>query len=262
MSEKYLGQIDIHGGGGDLIFPHHENEIAQSEALGKAPYAKYWMHVGMLTSGHKKMSKSLGNFSTLRELVQEKKIPPEVIRFFLLSGHYRMPMEYSEALLASAQSSLSRIENCWKLLKQTTMEGIDTLTETEETWLKEAGEFRVDFEARMDDDFNTADAISVIFELVKFVNVRVHGQDASKPFAEGLLVLFDQFCELLGLVIGESKEEDTDTSGTSEIEALIAQRQEARTNKDWAAADKIRDALAAQGIILEDTPAGVRWTKK
>ncbi|MCL2422013.1 MAG: cysteine--tRNA ligase, partial [Defluviitaleaceae bacterium] len=143
MSEKYLGQIDIHGGGGDLTFPHHENEIAQSEALGKSPYAKYWMHVGMLTSGHKKMSKSLGNFFTLRELIEIQKIPPVVIRFFLLSGHYRMPMEYSEALLESAQKSLGRIENCWEMLKQVSDDGAETLTEAEAALLKEAESFRV-----------------------------------------------------------------------------------------------------------------------
>jgi len=255
MSEKYLGQIDIHGGGGDLIFPHHENEIAQSEALGKIPYAKYWMHVGMLTSGHKKMSKSLGNFSTLREVVE--KFPPVVIRFFLLAGHYRMPMEYSEALLESAQKSLGRIENCREMLKLAEGEGVDTLTGAEAAWLKESERFRVDFEARMDDDFNTADAISVIFELVKFVNVRVHGQAVSKLFTEGLLKLLDHFCDLLGLemTVAEAK-------GSAEIESLIAQRQEARKNKDWALADKIRDGLAAEGIVLEDTPTGVRWTKK
>jgi len=263
IARKYLGYIDIHGGGEDLTFPHHENEIAQSEALQDAPLAKYWMHNGHLTSDHKKMSKSLGNFFTLRDVVA--KFPPVVVRFFLLSSHYRMPMEYSEALLESAQKGLARIENCWEMLRQaavgeTDAASADCLTKAEEEWLKEAESFRADFEARMEDDFNTADAISVVFELVKFANVRVHGQAISKPFAEGLLKCLKLFCGLLGLAIeGQIKEIALDDL---EIDALIDQRQEARKNKDWATADKIRDDLAAKGIVLEDTTAGVRWTIK
>ena len=242
MVRKYLGTVDIHGGGEDLIFPHHENEIAQSEALQKEPFARYWMHNGPLTSGHKKMSKSLGNFFTLREI--SEKFPHDVIRFFLLSGHYRMPMEYSEELLEAAAKGLSRIKNCRALLES---EAPNYSASPDTAVLAEIEKFKANFEARMDDDFNTADAIATIFELVRFAN--------SNP-AKGLLEMLDRLCGLLGLNL--AKEEESDP----EIEALIAKRQEARKNKDWAAADKIRDDLAAQGIVLEDTQAGVRWTRK
>jgi len=299
MAKKYLDHVDIHGGGEDLIFPHHENEIAQSEALQAEPFAKYWMHNGPLTSGHKKMSKSLGNFFTLREVAE--KFPHEVIRFFLLSGHYRMPMEYSEALLESSQKGLERINNCWALL--IALGTLDEITEEEKAWLKEAKNFKTNFDARMDNDFNTADAVAIVFELVKFANIRINGNVVSRPFTNKLRELLEQLCGLLGLEIGltlgrsisvkrsanfgfhtdiktentmpftheidgeihgivtsrESAKEDFDTS---DIEAKIARRQEARKNKDWATADKIRDDLAAQGIVLEDTPTGVRWTQK
>jgi len=249
MVRRYLGRVDIHGGGEDLIFPHHENEIAQSEALGEAPFAKYWMHNGPLTNGHKKMSKSLGNFFTLRDVAD--KFPHDVIRFFLISGHYRMPMEYSETLLESSQKGLARIKNCRALLKQAAGDESDT---------KEAVKFKMDFEARMEDDFNTADAIAVIFEMVKFANVHIHEGTLTPPVAKGLLDTLEQLCALLGLVPSEEKTE-TGTD-TAEIEVLISMRQEARQNKNWAEADKIRDELTAMGIVLEDTPSGVRWTKK
>jgi len=257
MVKEYLqGNVDIHGGGEDLIFPHHENEIAQSEALQDAPFVKYWMHNGMLTNKHKKMSKSLGNFFTFRDVAE--RFPPEIIRFFLLSGHYRMPLEYSEALLESAQKGFARIKKCWELLGDAAKSGAETLSENEAIWLKEAEAFKRDFEARMEDDFNTADAISVVFELVKFINVKMHEQDISKPFAKGMQEILDQLLDLLGL----AQTENTVHSNEDEIEALIAQRQEARKNKNWAEADKIRDDLLAQGIVLEDTPTGVRWTAK
>ena len=259
MVKEYLqGEVDIHGGGEDLIFPHHENEIAQSEALQDTPFAKYWMHNGLLTSKHKKMSKSLGNFFTFREVVE--KFPPEVIRFFLLSGHYRMPLEYSEDLLESAQKGFARIKKCWELLGDAAKDNdrAEALSENEIIWLKEAGEFKTDFEARMDDDFNTADAISVVFELVKFVNIKMREQDISKPFAKGLREILDKLLDLLGLTQVESSVHNNE----GEIEALIARRQEARKNKNWAEADKIRDDLLVRGIILEDTPTGVRWTVK
>jgi len=247
MVRKFLGYVDIHGGGADLIFPHHENEIAQSEALQSEPFAKYWMHVGMLTNGHKKMSKSLGNFFTLRETAE--KFPHELIRFFLISGHYRMPMEYSEALLESAQKALERIKNCRALL----LEAADDKAELP----KEAESFKADFEARLDDDFNTADAVAVIFELVRFANTRLHEGGLSGSQARGVAELIDSMCGLLGLSFA-AEESDVD----AEIEALIAERQAARAAKDWAAADQIRDTLAEKGIVLEDTPSGVRWTRK
>jgi len=250
---KYLGDVDIHGGGGDLIFPHHENEIAQSEALQDKPLAKYWMHNGMLTSGHKKMGKSLGNFSTLREVGE--KFSYDVIRFFLLSAHYRMPLEYSKDLLESNRKALERIKTCRNLLNS-----VDTndksLNPEEQSWLDEGKAFITDFESRMEDDFNTADAISVIFDFVKFVNVRVNGVEVSKTLADGLLQFLDTMCGLLGFAFEENQATDP------EIDNLVAQRQEARKNKDWATADKIRDELAARDIVIEDTPTGVRWTKK
>ena len=295
IAKKYLTHVDIHGGGEDLIFPHHENEIAQSEALQQEPFAKYWMHNGPLTNGHKKMSKSLGNFFTLREV--KDKFPHEVIRFFLLSGHYRMPMEYSETLLKSAQKGLTRINTCWTLLLATGVE--QEISSEEKAWLEEAKIFKTNFENCMDNDFNTADAISVIFELVKFANIKVNGNAVSKDFTKGLFDILEQLCGLLGLELGvklsrsiaeiktaqlknlglinnvntldyhgdgQSNKPDevkADTSFTeAEIEVLITQRQEARKNKEWAKADKIRDDLAAQGIVLEDTPTGVRWTIK
>jgi len=247
---KYIEDVDIHGGGTDLIFPHHENEIAQSEALQDKPYAKYWMHNAMLTRGNKKMGKSLGNFSTLREV--SEKFSFNVIRFFLLSGHYRMPLEYSDELLESAQKSLERIQTCWSMLKAVDDNdiGLDLAD------LREAEAFIKTFESRMDDDFNTADAISIIFEFVKFANIRVNGQEVSKAFADKLLELLELMCGLLGIEFEEQEE------SSPEIDKLVEQRQEARKNKDWALADKIRDELTAMGIVLEDTATGVRWTKK
>ena len=250
---KYLVDVDIHGGGTDLIFPHHENEIAQSEALQDKPFAKYWMHNGMLTRGHKKMGKSLGNFSTLREVAE--KFSYDVIRFFLLSSHYRMPLEYSEELLESNKRALERIKTCHTLLQASGDMG-KSLTSEEQTWLEDAKAFIVHFESRMDDDFNTADAISVIFDFVKFVNIRVNGVEISKTLADGLLQILDTMCGLLGFHFEENQADDP------EIDHLVAQRQEARKNKDWAMADKIRDELTAMGVVLEDTATGVRWTKK
>ena len=263
MVNEYLDYVDIHGGGEDLIFPHHENEIAQSEALQEEPLAKYWMHNGMLTIGHKKMSKSLGNFTTLRELAE--KFSYDVIRFYLLSGHYRMPLEYGEALIEANQRSLNRIKNCRVLLADAAISAGETLSEAEVGYLEEAKKFRADFEARMDDDFNTADAISVIFELVRFTN-RLVNADAStplsKPCAEGLIALLDELCGILGLDIktaAGNAGSNQNGPASEEIELLITQRQEARKNKDWALADKIRDDLSARGIIIEDTTTGVKW---
>ena len=254
MVKKYLSHVDIHGGGSDLIFPHHENEIAQSEALQDGPFVHYWMHVGMLTNNHKKMSKSLGNFTTLRQTAE--KFPHEVIRFFLLSGHYRMPMEYSEELLESARRAFERIKNCRHLLEEAIADGADGATDAD--FVHEAKAYFEDFIASLEDDFNTADAISVIFELVRAVNTRAHKAALPKAFAEQMLEVMNNMCELLGLGFA-AVNEDVDTG---EIETLIAQRQEARKNKNWAEADKIREDLTERGIILEDTAAGVRWTRK
>ena len=242
MVKKYWGYVDIHGGGADLIFPHHENEIAQSESLQEEPFAKYWMHVGMLTNGHKKMSKSLGNFFTLRDTAQS--FPHEVIRFFLLSGHYRMPMEYGNDLLESAAKGLERIKNCRNSLEK---------YDCDSALLKEAEKFKEDFTASMDDDFNTADAIAAVFDLVRFANTRMRSNEE----VSGLAGLLDELCAILGLSLLEEEQ-----TLEEEVEALIAQRQEARKNKDFALADKIRNDLLAKGIVLEDTRSGVQWTRK
>ncbi|MDR1664661.1 MAG: cysteine--tRNA ligase [Clostridiales bacterium] len=259
MAKKYLGEtIDIHGGGQDLMFPHHENEIAQSEAANGAEFARYWMHSGIITSGHKKMSKSVGNFSTLREVAE--KFPYDVIRFFFLSGHYRMPIEYSEELLASAQSGLTRIKNARGALAFI-MENTEkpALSDAEKALLSQAERFPAGFEAAMDDDFNTADAITAIFELVRFIhsNTDVNNPGGvSRAFAEALMAQTDKLCGILGFDLSGPQQTD------AEVEALIAQRQAARKNKDWAAADRIRDELNARGIVLEDTAGGVRWSYK
>ena len=245
MARKYLGHVDIHGGGEDLIFPHHENEIVQSEALQETPFARYWMHNGPLTNGHKKMSKSLGNFFTLREVAE--KFPHDVIRFFLLLGHYRMPMEYGEDLLEAAGKGLTRIKNCRTLL---------ALVDADKGTDVDLKRFKSDFEVSMEDDFNTADAISVIFELVKFANVLMHDGNLSKSDANRIMEMLDELCALIGIIF-----EDDDAVDEAEIEELIAKRQEARKNKNWTEADKIRDELASRGITLEDTPSGVRWKK-
>jgi len=267
MIKKYLGDtIDIHGGGEDLIFPHHENEIAQSEAANNAPLARYWMHNGSITSGHKKMSKSLGNFTLLRDAAQ--KFSYQVIRFLLLNVHYRMPLEYSEALLGSAQSSLSRIQKCFDtmsyVIEKTT--GM-VLTEDEKRKTKEADAYRIAFENAMEDDFNTADALAAVFELVRFCNTHVSAirpDQVSGPFVEALLGKLRLLCGLLGLELTQDTVscEIVDASLSSKIEALIEERQEARKRKDWAAADKIRDELSEMNVVLEDTAGGVRWSFK
>jgi cysteinyl-tRNA synthetase len=254
MSKKYLGErFDIHGGGQDLIFPHHENEIAQSEAANGCAFANYWMHNGLLTVGHKKMGKSLGNFVTLRDAAAA--FPYDVIRFFLVSGHYRMPMEYGEHLLESAKSGLTRIKNCASSLTHLAeTAALAQMNEAELGTLKDAEAYRAAFETAMDEDFNTADAVAAVFELVKFVNVNIGAP--SKELALKILGLLSGLCDLLGIIIGDDKRKDGDEAG---IEALIEARNDARKAKDWVRADRIRDELAARGVVLKDTPDGVRW---
>ena len=257
MAKKYLGDhIDIHAGGEDLIFPHHENEIAQSEAANGCDFAKYWLHNGFINVNNEKMSKSKGNFFTLREIAEE--FPYEIIRFFILSAHYRSPLNFSRDLMEAAQNAWERIKTCVTNLAFYANEAKEeSLSEAEKELLNSSKDFNVKFEAAMDDDFNTADAISVIFELVKFANVNT-GENSSKAFVEALSGQIIELCGLLGL----NPEGSSAGVNAEEIEALIAKRQEARKNKDWAAADSIRDQLAQQGIILEDTPSGVRWIYK
>ena len=255
MSKKYLGeQIDIHAGGEDLIFPHHENEIAQSEAANGKEFAKYWMHNGFLNIDNRKMSKSLGNFFTVREI--SEKYDLQVLRFFMLSAHYRSPLNFSAELMESAKTSLERIltaaENLRFLSKNA---GNETLTDEERDLLDKSEEYVQGFEKSMDDDFNTADAIASVFDLVKFINTTAEGS-RSREYLDSLYKTLFRLTDVLGIII-DKKEEILD----EDIEALIEKRQAARKEKNFALADQIRDELLAKGIILEDTREGVKWKK-
>ena len=255
MSKKYLGeQIDIHAGGEDLVFPHHENEIAQSEAANGKEFAKYWMHNAFLNIDNRKMSKSLGNFRTVREISEQYDL--QVLRFFMLSAHYRSPLNFSADLMEAAKNSLERIlEAAGKLSDRKDNGAAENITEEELALLKEAEGFVTKFEAAMDDDFNTADALAAIFELVKFANTNVD-ENSSKEFAGGLYEELFKLSDVLGLKI-EKKEEILD----KEIENLIQERQAARKAKDFKRADEIRDELLKKGIILKDTREGVKWQR-
>lgn len=257
MAKKYLGDtIDIHAGGEDLVFPHHENEIAQSEAANGEPFAKYWIHNGFINVENEKMSKSKGNFFTLREIAAE--IPYDVIRFFILSAHYRSPINFSRDLMISAGNGLERIKTCVKNLAFISEKAENKLLSIDEsTVIRDSEKLKLKFEQAMDDDFNTADAISIIFDLVKVANINVN-ENSSKAFIEFFNDSILNFSEILGFTFNLSEQDSPD----SDIESLIQQREDARKSKDWATADKIRDELAAQGIILEDTSSGVRWSKK
>lgn len=253
MSKKYLGeQIDIHAGGEDLIFPHHENEIAQSEACNGKEFSHYWMHNAFLNIDNRKMSKSLGNFLLVRDI--EKKYDLQVLRFFMLSAHYRSPLNFSAELMEAAKNGLDRILTCatW-LQKQSANEG--ELTNQESEVVEEAKKYVGKFEAAMEDDFNTADAIAAIFELVKYVNTNKTDELSGKA-AKALYEILKQLCDILGIII-EKKEELLD----ADIEALIEERKQARKAKNFARADEIRKELADKGIILEDTRQGVTWKR-
>ncbi|MBO6016181.1 MAG: cysteine--tRNA ligase, partial [Lachnospiraceae bacterium] len=255
MSKKYLGDsIDIHAGGEDLVFPHHENEIAQSEAANGKQFAKYWMHNAFLNIDNKKMSKSLGNFFTVRDI--SEKYDLQVLRFFMLSAHYRSPLNFSAELMEAAKSGLERIVTGASNLKYLAEHAAETeLTETEKQYLEDAKAFADQFDAAMDDDFNTADAIAAIFDLVKFSNT--HAKDgASRAFAKGLLDELVLLSDICGLII--LKEEEL---LDEEIEALIEERTQARKDKNFARADEIRGQLLDKGIILEDTREGVKWKR-
>lgn len=256
MSHKYLGdQIDIHAGGEDLIFPHHENEIAQSEAANGTEFSRYWMHNGFLNINNKKMSKSEGNFFTVREIGE--KYPYEVLRFFMLSGaHYRMPLNFSQDLMESAKSSLGRIKIAMERLEDIVEKGNPGEISTEEQKTLESLHNHVKrFEAAMEDDFNTADAVSVVFEMVKLVNIAFN-MESSKAAVEEGKNLVTRLLDVLGIKAGKEKE-----ILDAQIEDLIAKRQEARKNKDFAKADEIRDILLEKGIVLKDTREGVKWTR-
>lgn len=255
MAKKYLGDtIDIHAGGEDLIFPHHENEIAQSEAANGVQFAKYWMHNGFINVDNEKMSKSKGNFFTLREIVAE--VPYDVVRFFILSGHYRSPINFSRELMQAAGNGLDRIKTCAKNLVFLLNGANGTKTEEEKSLAAECDKFREQFEAAMEDDFNTADAITAIFDIVKFANVNIN-EKSSKEFIQAVEKELKALCEILGIVVEENAEAGVDVE---KIEALIAERTAAKKDKDFARADEIRAQLSEMGIAIEDTRAGVRWS--
>lgn len=255
MSKRYLGeQIDIHAGGEDLVFPHHENEIAQSEAANGKEFAKYWMHNAFLNIDNKKMSKSLGNFRTVREISEQYDL--QVLRFFMLSAHYRSPLNFSADLMEASKSGLNRIVTAVDNLKH--LMGVATvaeLTDEEKEALDKTKEFVDGFDAAMDDDFNTADAIASIFELVKYANTTANAE-SSKAYLKGLFDTIVKLSDVMGLIV--DKEEEL---LAEDIEALIAERQEARKAKNFQRADEIRNELMEKGIILEDTREGVKWKK-
>ena len=255
MAKKYLGDtMDIHAGGEDLIFPHHENEIAQSEAANGKTFAKYWMHNGFIMVNNEKMSKSAGNFFTVREIAAE--FPYEVIRFFILNGHYRSPLNFSRELMQACQNGLERIKNCNTDLQHYIDNSEDTsLKDNEKELLDELDKFRVQFETAMDDDFNTADAISAIYELVRFINKSIK-DNVSKEFAVKEMEMLGKLCGVLGINKEKEKVEDEDTAI---IEELIAKRTEAKKNKNFAEADAIRDKLTEMGVTIKDTRQGVQW---
>ncbi|MBQ4536703.1 MAG: cysteine--tRNA ligase [Lachnospiraceae bacterium] len=257
MSKKYLGEeIDIHAGGEDLVFPHHENEIAQSEAANGKEFAKYWMHNAFLNIDNKKMSKSLGNFFTVRDI--SEKYDLQILRFFMLSAHYRSPLNFSDQLMEAAKSGYERIVTSvdnLKYLLGKVADDADVMSDAEQALLAEAEGFVAKFEEAMDDDFNTADALSAIFELVKFVNTNVN-DGSSKAFLEALKEKIVTLSDVCGLIV-EKAEELLD----SDIEALIEARQAARKEKNFARADEIRNELLEKGIILEDTREGVKWKR-
>lgn len=254
MSKRYLGPtLDIHAGGQDLKFPHHENEIAQSEACNGVEFAKYWMHNGYITINKEKMSKSLGNFFTVREILE--RYDGEVIRFFLLSGHYRSPIDFNDGLMDMAKASLGRLENARDNLNflAGTQEG--NMTEAEKRALNDFEKFRVKFKDAMDDDLNTADAIAAIFELVTEINKDVK-DGCSKEMAEKSLGILLELTGVLGLL-----ETEKDESVDDEISKLVEERQQARAEKNFQRADEIRDMLKERGITLKDTPQGVQIIK-
>lgn len=256
MAMKYLGEtIDIHGGGPDLIFPHHENEIAQSEAATGKPFAKYFMHVGYLNINNQKMSKSLGNFFTVRDIL--KKYDPEVLRFFMLSSHYRSPINFSEDFMQQARSALERLYNALYTMEHLEKTAVDKEpTAGEEQYLKIQQQNKEKFIEAMDDDFNTADAIAALFDMVREFNVNINENSSRKVITKTIELLLE-----LGKVLGFFGKFKQGELLDEEIQRKIEERQQARKARNFALADKIRDELKEKGIILEDTPAGVRWKR-
>lgn len=253
MARRYLGEtIDIHCGGEDLVFPHHENEIAQSECANGAPFARYWMHNGFINVDRRKMSKSLGNFFTVREVAE--KFGYEPIRYLMVASHYRTPINYSVEIMEQCKAALDRLYNCRERLGQVAAAGEG---EANEEFLAALDGYRTRFCTAMDDDLNTADGIGVIFELVRELNTAMDGESPSPAAAKAGLSLLEELTGVLGLLYGRKEEASLD----GEVEALIAARNEARAAKNWAEADRIRDQLKGMGIALKDTPQGVTWNR-
>jgi cysteinyl-tRNA synthetase len=257
MARRYLGKtIDIHCGGQDLIFPHHENEIAQSEGANGCEFVRYWLHNGFISIDSKKMSKSLGNFFTVREAAE--KYGYESIRMFMLMSHYRSPLNYSGDILIQSKNALDRIKTAKSSLEFIEKNGSENIQDNEKSFMETLQDYRERFIEAMDDDFNTADAISVIFELVRESNIVASQQNPSKKFAQKALKMLGELTKILGLIYIETSDEGLD----EEIQALIEARQAARKEKNWTEADKIRDKLNNMGITLEDTPQGVKWKRE
>lgn len=258
MAKKYLGdEIDIHAGGEDLIFPHHENEIAQSECANGVPFAKYWMHNAFLNINNKKMSKSLGNFFTVRDI--SEKYDLQVLRFFMLSAHYRSPLNFSDDLMESAKNGLDRILTAAEKLRDVISSGKDEpLTDEEREIVNGASEFVKKFEEAMDDDNNTANAIAAVFDLVKYSNSNV-SSDSTKQFAKCLYEILTELTDVLGIILEKEEEAQGDEDYINE---MIEKRAQAKKDKDFALADQIRDELLEKGIVLEDTREGTKWSRK
>lgn len=255
MNKRYLGNtIDIHCGGQDLIFPHHENEIAQSEAANGCMFSKYWMHNGYINVDNVKMSKSLGNFKTVREIADVYGY--EVIRYFLISSHYRSPINYNLEIIEQCKSALERLYNCRESLDFAIKNAKTDIADDEEILALIDGR-KEQFINSMDDDLNTADGIAAVFDLVSDINTKIINKDVSKNVCQKAADMFDELTGVLGLVYNRKSNDIND-----DIEKLIEERQQARANKDWATADRIRDELKAQGITLKDTPRGVTWIKE
>lgn len=258
MSKKYLGEtFDIHGGGHDLTFPHHENEIAQSECLTGHPMARYWMHNGFINIENEKMSKSLGNFILVKDIRDQ--YPARVVRFFLLSAHYRNPVNFSKELIQQATNSLERIDTAVRNLEHRLDSAAEGIVNAEER--AKLDTFRNRFVEEMDNDFNTADAITVLFDMVREANRLIASDSVVKAELEAYLALFAEFGNVLGVVPGEA-EAVSEGPSDGEIDALIAERAQARTDRNFTRADEIRNQLQELGIVLEDTPQGVRWHRK
>ena len=254
MVRRYLGEtIDIHCGGQDLIFPHHENEIAQSECCNGVPFAHYWMHNGFINVDNQKMSKSLGNFFTVRDVAKEYGYEP--IRYLMISSQYRSPINYSIDIIEQCKAALSRLYSCRDSLDFALKNAVEEAGTDDDAVIEKLEERRKQFEEAMDDDLNTADALAAVYELVRDINTRVTTGVHSRKLCEHASDLFDTLCGILGLVYNRAADKSLDT----EIEALIEQRNLARKAKNWAEADRIRDELKARNIILEDTPQGVKW---